>query len=495
MGFLQFKHLFASSITCIAIFIPPYGINKLIISHYQLQYKHCYYFVACGMREIKNLYDYIDKHTFDMIQYIQINVRKEVCAMDMLEKLKILSDAAKYDASCSSSGSDRQNTHGGIGNAQDCGICHTWSGDGRCVSLLKILFSNCCIYDCQYCVNRTSNDTPRASFTPEEVAELTISFYKRNYIEGLFLSSAVVKNPDYTAELLIKTLSLLRYKYLFNGYIHVKAIPGADPRLIQQLGFLADRMSVNIELPSASSLEKFAPQKSKTSILAPMKTISGGISQNKQELAVYRHAPKFTPAGQSTQMIVGATPENDNQILRLSEGLYKNYSLKRVYYSAYVPVGTNPLLPTAAPPLLREHRLYQADWLLRYYGFTAAELLDDEHPNLSTIVDPKCDWAMRHMECFPVEINTAPYEMLLRTPGIGVRSAQKIIKARRYALLDFSDLKKMRISMKRARFFVTCRGKYSDGVYITSAGVSASMLTDGLGAQMSIDSLLEQSVF
>lgn len=411
--------------------------------------------------------------------------------MDMLEKLKILSDAAKYDASCSSSGSSRQNTAGGIGNAQDCGICHTWSADGRCVSLLKILFSNCCIYDCQYCINRISNDTPRATFTPEEVAELTISFYKRNYIEGLFLSSAVVKNPDYTAELLIKTLSLLRYKYRFNGYIHVKAIPGADPRLIEHLGFLADRMSVNIELPSAKSLSEFAPQKSKQSILTPMKAISGAISQNKQELAVYRHAPKFTPAGQSTQMIVGATPENDNQILRLSEGLYKSYSLKRVYYSAYVPIGTNPLLPTSAPPLLREHRLYQADWLLRYYGFSADELLDDEHPNLSNIVDPKCDWAMRHMELFPVEINTAPYEMLLRTPGIGVRSALKIVKARKYALLDFSDLKKMRISMKRARFFVTCKGKYFEGVYITSAGVSASMLTDGLGAQLTLDSIIQ----
>lgn len=413
--------------------------------------------------------------------------------MDMYEKLKILSDAAKYDASCSSSGSSRQNTVGGLGNAQDCGICHTWSGDGRCVSLLKILFSNCCIYDCQYCINRISNDTPRASFTPEEVAELTISFYKRNYIEGLFLSSAVVKNPDYTAELLIKTLSLLRYKYRFNGYIHVKAIPGADLHLINQLGFLADRMSVNIELPSAKSLQQFAPQKSKQSILTPMNAISGGISQNKHELAVYRHAPKFTPAGHSTQMIVGATPENDNQILRLSEGLYKKYSLKRVYYSAYVPIGTNPALPVTAPPLLREHRLYQADWLLRYYGFSADELLDDDNPNLSNIVDPKCAWAMRHMELFPVEINTAPYEMLLRTPGIGVTSALKIIKARKFATLDFADLKKMRISMKRARFFVTCKGKYLDGIYITSAGVSASMLTDGLGTQMSFDNILQLS--
>lgn len=410
--------------------------------------------------------------------------------MDMLEKLKILSDAAKYDVSCSSSGSSRQNTQGGIGNAADCGICHTWSADGRCVSLLKILFSNCCIYDCQYCVNRISNDTPRASFTPEEVAELTISFYKRNYIEGLFLSSAVVKNADYTAELLIKTLSLLRYTYRFNGYIHVKAIPGADRRLIEQLGFLADRMSVNIELPSAKSLSELAPQKTKQSILAPMKTISGGITQNKQEISVYRHAPKFAPAGQSTQMIVGATPESDNKILHLSEGLYKSYGLKRVYYSAYVPVGTNPRLPTAAPPLLREHRLYQADWLLRYYGFTADELCDEENPDLSSIVDPKCAWAMRHMELFPVEINSAPYEMLLRTPGIGVRSALKIVKARRYALLDFADLKKMRVSMKRARYFVTCRGKYLEGVYITSAGVNASMLTDGVGAQLTIDSLI-----
>lgn len=403
--------------------------------------------------------------------------------MDVMEKLTILADAAKYDVSCSSSGSDRQNTPDGIGSAAKCGICHTWSGDGRCVSLLKILMSNCCAYDCQYCINRISNDVPRASFTPEEVAELTINFYRRNYIEGLFLSSAVVKNPNYTAELLIRTLSLLRHHYRFNGYIHVKAIPGASPILIEQLGFLADRMSVNIELPSAQSLQAFAPQKSKDSILKPMNFIHQSIHQNKNELTIYRHAQKFAPAGQSTQMIIGATPETDYKILSLSEGLYQKYSLKRVYYSAYVPIGTNPLLPVTAPPLLREHRLYQADWLLRFYGFTANELLDEQNQNFNNLVDPKCDWALRHLEQFPVDINHAPYETILRIPGIGLRSAQKIMAARRTQTLDFCDLKKMRISLKRARFFITCKGKYFENLPVRQEFLSPAVLSDKAAAE------------
>ena len=386
--------------------------------------------------------------------------------MDKMQKLRILSAAAKYDAACTSSGSARRNTPGGIGSGAACGICHTFAGDGRCVSLLKILFTNYCEYDCQYCVNRRSNDVERARFTPREIADLTIEFYKRNYIEGLFLSSAVIQSPDYTMELLIETLSLLRYSYRFNGYIHAKAIPGASKELVTKLGYLCDRMSVNIELPSESSLAAFAPQKTKRNILTPMRRISDGIIQSKNELALYRHAPSFAPAGQSTQMIVGATPETDRKILTLSENLYDRYKLKRVFYSAYVPVGTNPLLPTTEPPLLREHRLYQADWLLRFYGFRANELLDEENPNFSNLIDPKCEWALRHLELFPVEINDAPYSMLLRVPGIGVRSAQKIRAARKAGRLSFEDLKKMRISMKRARYFITVNGKTFQNMWL-----------------------------
>ncbi len=398
--------------------------------------------------------------------------------MELFEKLRILTDAAKYDASCCSSGSSRKNTPGGIGDAAACGICHTFTGDGRCVSLLKILLTNYCVYDCQYCVNRASNDVPRAAFTPREAAELTIGFYKRNYIEGLFLSSAVTKNPDYTMELLISALSILRKEYRFNGYIHVKSIPGASKELVTRLGLLADRMSVNIELPSEKSLAEFAPQKSKKSILSPMRQIKNTITVSKRELTVYKNAPVFAPAGQSTQMIVGATPETDRNILFLTEGLYKNYSLKRVFYSSYIPIGTNKKLPTSAPPLLREHRLYQADWLLRYYGFSADELLDDEHPNFSTIIDPKCEWALRHLELFPVEINQAPYEMILRVPGIGVRSAKKIIRARRVSKLGFGDLKRMRISMKRAKYFVTCGGKTFENIWLRQELITPLTLSD-----------------
>lgn len=398
--------------------------------------------------------------------------------MEIAEKLRILSDAAKYDASCSSSGSNRKNTADGIGSGHNCGICHSFAGDGRCISLLKILLTNYCVFDCQYCVNRRSNDVERAAFTPREIADLTIEFYKRNYIEGLFLSSAVIKNADYTMELIIEALMILRYEYKFNGYIHSKAIPGASGELVRRLGLLSDRMSVNIELPSSESLAEFAPQKTKENIITPMKQIKSSISQSKQEIAVYKHAPVFAPAGQSTQMIIGATPETDRKILTLTENLYDRFSLKRVFYSAYVPVGTNKNLPTSAPPLLREHRLYQADWLLRFYNFRAEELLDEENPNFSNVIDPKCEWALRHLELFPVEINSAPYQMILRIPGIGVRSALKIVKARRVGKLSFEDLKKMRISMKRAKYFITANGKTFGNMWLRQELVHPMLLAD-----------------
>ena len=330
--------------------------------------------------------------------------------MDLFKKLTILSDAAKYDAACTSSGVDRGGRPDGIGSAQACGICHSFSADGRCISLLKVLLSNACVYNCQYCVNRISNDAPRATFTARELADLTIQFYRRNYIEGLFLSSGILKNPDYTCEQMTEVLRILRQEYRFNGYIHVKAIPGADPLLIERMGMLADRMSVNIELPSEQSLTALAPNKKKGAILAPMRQIRDGITQNQTDIVRYRHAPKFAPAGQSTQMIIGATPESDYQILRLSESLYRKYSLKRVFFSAYMPVVESSLLPSldTKPPLLREHRLYQADWLLRFYGFTANEILDEKNPNFNPFLDPKCNWAVHHMELFPVEVNTAP---------------------------------------------------------------------------------------
>lgn len=385
--------------------------------------------------------------------------------MDVMDKLKILADAAKYDVSCSSSGSDRPNTPGGLGNGAIAGICHVWSADGRCVSLLKILLSNYCIYDCIYCVNRVSNDLPRASFTPEEVADLTINFYRRNYIEGLFLSSAVFHNPDHTMEQMVKTVRKLRQEHRFNGYIHMKAIPGADPRLIYEAGTLVDRMSVNIELPSNQSLQILAPQKKKEAILKPMQLIGSQIVETTEDKKRFKNAPTFVPAGQSTQLIVGATPDHDYQIMRLSESLYKKLNLKRVFFSAYVPVNTNSKLPTVtAPPLLREHRLYQADWLLRFYGFSADELLSEKEPNLSVDFDPKEDWALRNLHLFPIEINKAPYEMLVRVPGVGIKSALRIVSARREKLLDFDDVKKIGVVLKRARYFITCKGKYYSGV-------------------------------
>lgn len=403
--------------------------------------------------------------------------------MDLFDKLRILADSAKYDAACTSSGVDRSSSEGGgfrIGNAASCGLCHSFAADGRCISLLKVLMSNACVYDCQYCVNRCSNDVPRATFTPKELAELTIHFYKRNYIEGLFLSSGVIKNPDYTCERMIETLRILREEYGFGGYIHAKAIPGADDALLSRLGQLADRMSVNIELPSQKSLNLLAPNKSKTDILRPMGLISTRIAENTTDLVRYRHAPKFAPAGQSTQMIVGATPETDYTILNLSSALYKKYGLKRVFYSAYMPVSSNPLLPAVdtKPPLLREHRLYQADWLLRFYGFSAGELLDEAHPNFNPYIDPKCNWALNHMALFPVEINTAPQEMLLRVPGIGVKSAKRIVAARRVGRLDFAGLKKIGVVLKRAQFFVTCNGRMAEGLKVTPDRVLQSMLSE-----------------
>jgi putative DNA modification/repair radical SAM protein len=385
--------------------------------------------------------------------------------MDLEKKLEILSDAAKYDVSCSSSGSSGRGGKNSLGNTKASGICHSWSDDGRCISLLKILFTNYCIYDCQYCVNRASNDRPRASFTPQEVAKLTVDFYKRNYIEGLFLSSAVNKSPDWTMEQLLETARLLRNKYNYQGYLHLKAIPGADFKLIYEAGLLADRMSVNIELPSEESLKKLAPQKKKAGILEPMKGIGSNIKNNLIERKKYKKKEKFVPAGQSTQLIVGATPESDRHIINLAEGLYNNFNLKRVYYSAYLPVGNSSLLPALpGPPLKREHRLYQADWLLRFYGFEAGELLTPGRENLDLSIDPKADWAINNIEKFPVEVNTADYEMLLRVPGIGPRSAAKIYKARKEKTLTHENLKKMRVVLKRANYFITCDGKYAAGI-------------------------------
>lgn len=401
--------------------------------------------------------------------------------MTMYEKLQILSDAAKYDVSCTSSGVDRKGDGTGMGNCRAAGICHSFTADGRCVSLLKILFTNECIFDCKYCINRSSNDVRRASFTPDEVCTLTMEFYRRNYIEGLFLSSGILKSPNYTMELIYATLYKLRKERNFQGYIHVKAIPGTDEELIRRVGFLADRMSVNMELPTAESLRLLAPHKTRKNILAPMRLVQNKMEENKQEIMLYRSAPRFVPAGQSTQMIIGATPENDYQILKVAESLYKKFELKRVFYSAYVNVNQDVSLKALfpdwqenknvpvpfgtgadaqqGPPLLREHRLYQADWLLRFYHFEAGELLDEKNPNFNVLLDPKCDWALKHLEQFPVEVNRADYETLLRVPGIGVKSALRIVKARRMGIVGFDDLKKMGVVLKRAVYFLTCSGR------------------------------------
>lgn len=379
----------------------------------------------------------------------------------IMDKLKILSDAAKFDVSCSSSGVSRKGNGRDMGNCISAGICHSFAADGRCISLLKILLSNECIYDCKYCLNRRSNDVPRATFTPDEVCELTMNFYRRNYIEGLFLSSGIIGTPNQTMEMIWQVVYKLRNVYHFRGYIHVKGIPGADPVLIQKTGYLADRMSVNLELPTADGLKKLAPNKHRKNILTPMRQIQQGIRQGRNEVAIYRHAPDFVPAGQSTQMIVGATPESDYQIMAVAQGLYDNFELKRVFYSAYVSINEDKELPAlhTGTPLLREHRLYQADWLMRFYQFRAEELLNEKRPNFNILLDPKCDWALQHLEQFPVEINRADYHTLLRVPGIGVNSARRICGARKTARLGFEDLKKMGVVLKRALYFITCSGK------------------------------------
>lgn len=407
---------------------------------------------------------------------MQDRIQKEI---PLYEKLNILSDAAKYDVSCTSSGVELRGDGTGMGNCRKAGICHSFSADGRCISLLKILFTNECIYDCKYCINRSSNDVVRTSFTPDEVCTLTMEFYRRNYIEGLFLSSGVLKSPDYTMELIYAALYKLRYEYNFQGYIHVKAIPGADQRLIRMTGYLADRMSVNMELPTAESLRLLAPHKSRKNILAPMRLVQEKMKENRQEITVYRSAPRFVPAGQSTQMIIGATPETDYQILRVTESLYKKFDLKRVFFSAFVPVNEDKALPSIreqGPPLLREHRLYQADWLLRFYHFEADELLDEENPNFNVLLDPKCCWALKHLETFPVEINRADYYTLLRVPGIGYKSAGRIVKARRLGSLEFEDLKKMGVVLKRALYFITCGGKMMYPVRIDEDYITRNLL-------------------
>lgn len=419
--------------------------------------------------------------------------------MTVQKKLEILSDAAKYDVACTSSGVDRKGDGTNMGNSIACGICHSFAADGRCISLLKVLYTNECIYDCKYCINRSSNDVVRTSFTPQEISELTMEFYRRNYIEGLFLSSGILVSPNHTMELILEALRLLREVHHFNGYIHCKAIPGADPALIEMLGWYTDRMSVNLELPTTDSLKSLAPNKSRKNILKPIRQIQLG-RQNHRELlglpdfnnmskptlaldhmdqdikeiittssaAPLMPLPRkskekrhFVPAGQSTQMIIGATPESDYQIMSVAEALYDNFDLKRVFYSAFMNVNQDSRLPSTleGPPLLREHRLYQADFLLRFYGFTTTELLDVNRPNFNVLLDPKCDWALRHLEQFPVEVNRADYQTLLRVPGIGTNSAKRIIMARKSAVLDFQDLKRMGIVLKRAVYFITCRGR------------------------------------
>ena len=376
----------------------------------------------------------------------------------VLDKLKILAESAKYDVSCASSGTSRSHKKGQIGSAEGWGICHSFAEDGRCISLLKIMLTNNCIYDCAYCINRRSNDLPRATFSVTELVNLTIEFYRRNYIEGLFLSSGVVRNPDYTMERLVKVVKDLRQVYRFNGYIHLKSIPGASQELVNEAGLYADRMSVNIEIPNEQSLQLLAPEKDFQSVFTPMRYIQQGMLQSAEERKKYRHAPRFVPAGQSTQMIVGATSDSDKDILHLTSALYKRPSMKRVYYSGFVPVNgyDNRLPALKQPPLVRENRLYQADWLLRFYNFKVDEIVDDSYPDLDLEIDPKLAWALRHPEAFPVDINRADYEMLLRVPGLGVKSAKMILTARRYSRLGTSHLKQIGVVLKKAQYFITC---------------------------------------
>lgn len=369
--------------------------------------------------------------------------------MNLQEKLKILADSAKYDASCSSSGSNRKSFSNKTGNTAIAGICHSFASDGRCISLLKILLTNCCIFDCKYCLNRQSNNIKRAIFTPEEICNITINFYRRNYIEGLFLSSGVIKSPDYTTKLLIQTISLLRNKYHFNGYIHAKAIPGASPYLLKELGLLVDRLSANIELPTENGLKLLAPNKESRKVSQIMEYVKNNQSR------------KYVPAGQSTQMIIGATKETDFEIMQKSSNLYNQFHLKRVFYSAYIPINKDSLLPSLEhPPLVRENRLYQADWLLRYYNFKVTDLLDSKNPNFNILIDPKADWAIRHIEEFPKEINTCSYYDLLKIPGIGVKSAKRIISSRKHFTIHLEDLKRMGVVLKRAKYFILCNGLY-----------------------------------
>ncbi|MDR0757327.1 MAG: putative DNA modification/repair radical SAM protein [Tannerella sp.] len=377
----------------------------------------------------------------------------------ILNKLKTLAESAKYDVSCASSGTVRRNQSGGIGNAVGgMGICHSFADDGRCVSLLKIMLTNHCIYDCAYCINRRSNDIRRTTFSVSELVELTVEFYRRNYIEGLFLSSGIVRNPDYTMERMVCVVKDLRRQHRFNGYIHLKSIPGCSRELVAEGGLYADRMSVNIEIPSESNLKLLAPEKNYQAIFNPMQHIQQGMLQSLEDRRRFRHAPRFVPAGQSTQMIVGATPETDRDILRVSSALYRRPGMKRVYYSGYIPVNADARLPAIKQaPLVRENRLYQADWLMRFYGFDANELADDRYPDLETDIDPKLAWALRHPEFFPVDVNTGDYAILLRVPGIGVKSAGLIVASRRYGQLSSEQLKKIGIVMKKARYFITCR--------------------------------------
>lgn len=471
------------------------------------------------MLDIPNICFY-NKHMFELYS-----------DLTTMEKLEILADAAKYDVACTSSGVDRKGKKGFLGNSVACGVCHSFGADGRCISLLKVLMTNHCVYDCKYCMNRCSNDVPRATFTPDELCRLVIEFYKRNYIEGLFLSSGVLKNPSYTMERICETLMLLRTKYRFNGYIHVKAIPGAPDELLSRAGYLADRVSINLELPTAQSLSKLAPNKSFKTILEPMEKITGTIAANRLALGKEARMERssinryltgsifnqngtdngqaalsgtqrtalesgdklslpavskdmcvkrpFAPAGQSTQMIIGATPETDLTLIRTTQHLYKNYDLKRVFYSAYIPLNEDSALPQldADVPLLREHRLYQADWLLRFYGFQADELLSESRPNFNEQLDPKCDWAIRHLGQFPVEVQNASYDMLLRIPGIGPKSARRIVETRRYAKLDFDILKKIGVVLKRAHYFITCNGRMMYRIPIEESYIT-SCLTD-----------------
>ena len=377
------------------------------------------------------------------------------------EKLRILSDAAKYDVSCSSSGSGRKNTNNGLGNGAISGICHSWSADGRCISLLKILMTNYCIYDCKYCISRKSNDIERAILTPDEIVRMTINFYRRNYIEGLFLSSGVIKNADYTMEQMIAVAKKLRLEENFNGYIHMKVIPGASRELIHEIGLYVDRVSVNIELAENKALKLLAPDKKPTDISTSMGLIRKNQIQNTEEKKLFKSTPSFIPAGQTTQMIIGAGGESDYAILSKSENLYKNFDLKRVYYSAYVPVNKSGILANAdAVPMIREHRLYQADWLLRFYDFKAGEILDEKNPFIDPLLDPKANWAVQNWHLFPMEINRASYKDLLRIPGIGVTSAKRIVMARKYSIIKYEHLKKLGVVIKRAKYFITVNGEF-----------------------------------